>query len=161
MDKDGVVTGHYGDDFLPSHMRHVQQNQAEFPENANAFPLNKQKDRTAKIGGSNVKAGKHPVTGQQLVKDEKPLNMQKIPGGQNYGTTMQTLPHTESGGASKTPGEIAYKQDVPSAPDPQTKDLPGNTRSKCCIPFPNLYETWETQNRGRCLLVRCGCVVIR
>jgi hypothetical protein len=141
-DENGVVTGHYGDDLLPAHMRHVQQNQAEYPENAGAFPLNRDNDRPAKIGGSNVKAGKHPVTGEDRVKDEKPPNIQKIPGGQNHGTTMQGLPRLESGGGTvETPGQIKYKQDVPSAKKPQTGDLPGNARSKCCIPIPIPYPS--------------------
>lgn len=97
-DENGVVTGHYGDDLLPTHMRHVQQNQAEYPKNTGAFPPNRDSDRPAKIGGSNVKVGKHPVTGKELVKDEKPPNIHKIPGGQNHGTTMQGLPRLESVG---------------------------------------------------------------
>ena len=132
-DKNGVITGHYGDDFLPAHMRHVQQNQEKYPNNANAFPINYNDDRTAKVGGSNVKAGKHPVTGEALVKDEKPLNLQQIPGGKNEGTTMQTLPHTESGGAPKTPGQIKYEADNPKAKPPQTGDLPGNVRSESSV----------------------------
>lgn len=40
----------------------------------------------------------HPVTGEPLNKDEKPQNMQKIPGGNNDGTTVQHLPAYESGG---------------------------------------------------------------
>lgn len=140
-DKNGVITGHYGDDFLPAHMRHVQQNQATYPGNADVFPLNDGDDRADKIGGSNYKAGKHPVTGEDLVKDEKPLNSQKIPGGQNYGTTMQTLPKSESGGAQKTPAQIKYEQEFPHAPAPQTKDLPDNVRSKSCVPIHIPYPS--------------------
>jgi hypothetical protein len=150
-DKDGVITGHYGDDFLPAHMRHVQKNQAQYPDNAKAFPLNDGDDRSAKVGGSNVKAGTHPVTGENRVKDEKPLNMQKIPGGQNSGTTMQLLPHTESGGAAgKTPGQIKYEADVPKASqEPQRGDLPDNVRSKCLVPSRSRSRSRSQTKRER------------
>jgi hypothetical protein len=95
IDANGVVTGHYGDDWMQEHMRHVQDSQREFPQNKGAFDVNNQDDRYAKIGDKPV--GRHPVSGEPRVKDEKPLNMQKIPGGKNEGTTFQPLSAKESG----------------------------------------------------------------
>ena len=33
-DSDGVITGHYWDDFIPAHLRNVHKNQAEYLDNA-------------------------------------------------------------------------------------------------------------------------------
>jgi len=75
VDENGVSTAHYGDDWLPEHMRHVQANQEEFPANAEAFPVNKDPDgaRSDKIGTHSV--GTRPKTLEFQVKDEKPLGI--------------------------------------------------------------------------------------
>ncbi len=92
IDENGVVTGHYGDDFLFRHMNHVQDNQRGFPQNKEPFDTNPDatSGRIQKIGGSHLRAGTDPVTKEPRVKDEKPLASQKI------------LPRRESGFAPMT-----------------------------------------------------------
>jgi hypothetical protein len=94
-------------------MRHVQDNQKEFPENKGAFQVNPdaKEDRKDKVGGSNVRPGPDPVTGVGRVKDEKPLASQQLGPG-NPGTTWQALSHEESGGAGKGTGQIKLEEDA-------------------------------------------------
>jgi hypothetical protein len=108
-------------------MRHVQDNQAEFPQNKEPFDFNPfgAKDRTQKIG--NDPAGPDPVTGEPRVKDEKPLASQKIPGNGNPGTTFQTLSHKESGASAPTKFE---KEDAANGKPPAKKPTDGSYTSK-------------------------------
>lgn len=126
QDSTGLVTGHYGDDFLPQHMRHVQDNQDEFPQNKEPFDYNPfgAKERPQKIGGASV--GPHPVTGEPRVKDEKPLASQKIPGSDNPGTTFQALSHKESGGLAPTKLE---KEDAANGKAPTKPPTDGSSTS--------------------------------
>jgi hypothetical protein len=103
----------YGDDYLPEHMRHVQDNQKEFPQNKGAFDVNPdaKEDRIDKVGGSNVRPGPDPVTGVGRVKDEKPLASQQLGPG-NPGTTWQPVSHEESGGAGKGTGQLKLEEDA-------------------------------------------------
>ena len=55
-------------------MRHVQDNQKEFPKMKGAFPVNPdaKEDRIAKVDSSNLRPGSHPISGVDHVKDKKP-----------------------------------------------------------------------------------------
>jgi len=128
-DKDGTVVGHYGDDWMPQHMQHVKDNQEEYPQNKQPFHVNDQTDRGDKTSDKPV--ANHPVTDEPLNKDEKPQNMQKIPGGNNDGTTVQHLPAYESGGQnpnrlSKINKEIYDKKKAEFLQDPNNRKKPFN-----------------------------------
>ena len=123
VDSQGKATAYYGDDFLPQHMRHVEDNQKEFPQNAGYFPVNSdgEEDRRHKIGPNTMRAGPDPVTGFPRVKDEKPLASQKLPPG-NPGTTFQLLSHKESGLAPLNKVE----QEIRKEEEKKFKAIPGN-----------------------------------
>lgn len=94
--KTGVVTLHYGDDKLPEHMGHVQRNQAEFPHNRQPNPLAGPSEKNRAHALQNIPtAGKHPVTKEPRVRDEKSLNMLHNPH-HSTSTTVEYLPRKES-----------------------------------------------------------------
>lgn len=91
-----VVTMHYGDDNLHEHMGHLQRNQAAFPHNRNPNPLSVKSERNRPHALHNIPAaGKHPVTGLEMVRDEKLPQMLHNPH-HSTSTTVEYLPAAES-----------------------------------------------------------------
>ena len=95
----GVTIAHYGDDFMPGHMRHVQDSIAEFPRNGDPYPYrpDAEQNRNDRLKGI-PSAPPQPASGEPQVLDEKTWASQHNPN-QNTDTTVRPLPQYESGGA--------------------------------------------------------------
>lgn len=104
-----TVTGFWGDDRIPEHMRHKQDSLAEFPSNGDPVPYDPMgsRNRDKKLKGI-APAGTHPVTKEPRVLDETPLASQGHPN-QDAQTTVRKLPHYESGGRRPLPQQEAFE----------------------------------------------------
>lgn len=74
----GLVTGFYGDDRMPGHMRHLERNQAANPDNRRPMGLQSNQpganqNRPDALRGV-PRAPDHRVTKEPQVRDEKPPN---------------------------------------------------------------------------------------
>lgn len=107
--KNGVVTAHNGDDFMPGHEKHTADNQKEFPGNKKPFPSNPNPDKTRTGRLKDIAdPGPHPVTGEPQVKDEKGWASQNNPA-HSTDTTVRYLPKHESGGVRPKLAEDKYQ----------------------------------------------------
>ncbi|KAG6849821.1 hypothetical protein H0H93_004770 [Arthromyces matolae] len=81
---------------MPEHTGHLQRNQAEFPHNRDPMPLSRNSDVNRYNALYNIQpAPKHPLTGNDRVKDEKMPAMFDNPH-HGTSTTVEYLDRTES-----------------------------------------------------------------
>ena len=80
IEKDGLITGHVGDDKLPKHMAHVQDSIAELPRNGDPYPYDPNGGETRKKRLKDIPGAKPELgSGEPQVLDEKTWAMQKNP----------------------------------------------------------------------------------
>ncbi|TLD28382.1 hypothetical protein PspLS_04099 [Pyricularia sp. CBS 133598] len=109
-----VFTDAYGDDKLPGHMQHVEDHQEKFDTAGKVYPHGGSASRIRREREHDrlPPPGRHPVTGESLVKDEKSAASRNDPDFRTE-TSYRGLAYSESGGYSKK----LYVEDNPNDPN--------------------------------------------
>lgn len=96
-EKSKEFTAYYGDDVLPLHMAHLQQNQEMYPQNLQpmAVASRRENSRNRRKATGGVPTGGEYLPGDPLVRDEKHPAMFVNPEHLTT-TTVQKLPQSES-----------------------------------------------------------------